>query len=37
LMKRSTQSEIAKRADTLGLKERKEPPIKIEVIKEEKR
>ncbi|EFK55763.1 FtsL-like putative cell division protein [Sphingobacterium spiritivorum] len=37
LMKRTTQSEIAKRADTLGLKERKEPPIKIEVVKEEKK
>ena len=33
LMKMSTQTEIAKRADTLGLKERKEPPIKIEVVK----
>ena len=33
LMKMSTQTEIAKRADTLGLKERKEPPIKIEVLK----
>ncbi|MGJ1195446.1 FtsL-like putative cell division protein [Sphingobacterium spiritivorum] len=37
LMKRTTQSEIAKRADTLGLKERKEPPIKIEVVKEDKK
>lgn len=36
LMKLTTQSEIAKRADTLGLKERTEPPIKIQVIKEEK-
>lgn len=33
LMKMTTQTEIAKRADTLGLKERKEPPIKIEVVK----
>lgn len=31
LMKLTTQTEIAKRADTLGLKERTEPPIKIEV------
>lgn len=29
LMKLTTQSEVAKRADTLGLKERTEPPIKI--------
>ena len=35
LMKLTTQTEIAKRADTLGLRERTEPPIKIEVIKEE--
>lgn len=34
LMKLTTQTEIAKRADTLGLKERTEPPIKLEVIKE---
>ncbi|WDF67914.1 FtsL-like putative cell division protein [Sphingobacterium oryzagri] len=34
LMKLTTQTEIAKRADTLGLKERMEPPIKIEVVKE---
>lgn len=34
LMKLTTQSEIAKRADTLGLKERTEPPIKLEVVKE---
>jgi len=34
LMKLTTQTEIAKRADTLGLKERTEPPIKIEVVKE---
>ncbi|MBE8715480.1 FtsL-like putative cell division protein [Sphingobacterium hungaricum] len=33
LMKLTTQSEIAKRADTLGLRERTEPPIKIEVVK----
>lgn len=33
LMKLSTQTEVAKRADTLGLKERTEPPIKIEVAK----
>lgn len=31
LMKLTTQTEIAKRADTLGLKERTEPPIKIEL------
>lgn len=36
LMKLTTQSEIAKRADTLGLKERTEPPIKLEIIKEDK-
>ena len=36
LMKLTTQSEIAKRADTLGLKERTEPPIKLEVVKEDK-
>ena len=34
LMKLTTQTEIAKRADTLGLNERMEPPIKLEVIKE---
>lgn len=34
LMKLTTQTEIAKRADTLGLKERMEPPIKLEVVKE---
>ncbi len=34
LMKLTTQTEIAKRADTLGLKERTEPPVKIEVVKE---
>ena len=32
LMKMSTQTEIAKRVDSLGLKELVEPPIKIEVI-----
>ncbi|MBD1432807.1 hypothetical protein H8B06_08230 [Sphingobacterium sp. DN00404] len=37
LMKLTTQTEIAKRADTLGLKERMEPPIKLEVIKEIKK
>lgn len=36
LMKLTTQTEIAKRADTLGLKERKEPAIKIEVVRENK-
>lgn len=36
LMKLTTQTEIAKRADTLGLKERMEPPIKLEVAKEKK-
>ncbi len=36
LMKLTTQTEIAKRADTLGLKERTEPPIKLEVVKEVK-
>ncbi len=36
LMKLTTQTEIAKRADTLGLKERTEPPIKIQVVKEVK-
>lgn len=33
LMKLTTQTEIAKRADTLGLRERTQPPIKIEVVK----
>lgn len=37
LMKLTTQTEIAKRADTLGLKERMEPPIKLEVVREEKK
>lgn len=36
LMKLTTQTEIAKRADTLGLKERIAPPIKLEVVKEKK-
>jgi len=36
LMKLTTQTEIAKRADTLGLKERTEPPIKLEIIREVK-
>ena len=35
LMKLTTQTEIAKRADTLGLRERTEPPIKLEIVKEE--
>jgi hypothetical protein len=35
-MKLTTQTEIAKRADTLGLKERLQPPIKLEIIKENK-
>ncbi len=35
-MKLTTQSEIAKRADTLGLKERLQPPIKLEIVKEKK-
>ena len=36
LMKLTTQTEIAKRADTLGLKERTEPPIKLQAVKEVK-
>lgn len=36
LMKLTTQTEIAKRADTLGLKERTEPPIKVDVVRESK-
>ena len=36
LMKLTTQTEIAKRADSLGLKESIDPPIKLEVLKEEK-
>lgn len=33
LMKLSTQSEIAKRVDSMGLKERKAPPKKIVVVR----
>lgn len=33
-MKLTTQTEIAKRADTLGLRERTVPPIKLEIVKE---
>ena len=33
LMKLTTQTEIAKRADTLGIKERLEPAIKVEIEK----
>lgn len=33
LMKLTTQTEIAKRVDSLGLKERTEPPKKIVVVK----
>ena len=33
LMKLTTQSEIAKRVDTMGLKERKAPPKKIVVVR----
>ena len=36
LMKLTTQTEIATRADTLGLKERMEPPIKLEVVRKKK-
>ena len=36
LMKLTTQTEIAKRADTLGLKERLQPAIKVEVVAEQK-
>ena len=36
LMKLTTQTEIAKRADTLGLKERLQPAIKVEVVVEQK-
>ena len=35
LMKLTTQSEIAKRVDTMGLKERKAPPKKIVVVRTE--
>ena len=33
LMKLTTQSEIAKRVDTMGLKERTEPPKKIVIVR----
>ncbi len=33
LMKLTTQTEIAKRVDTMGLKERKAPPKKIVVVR----
>lgn len=33
LMKLTTQSEIAKRVDTMGLKERKAPPKKIVIVR----
>ncbi|MBK1440998.1 hypothetical protein JHJ32_13445 [Parapedobacter sp. ISTM3] len=36
LMKLTTQTEIAKRADSIGLKERTEPPKKIVVVKSKK-
>jgi len=36
LMKQTTQTEIAKRVDSMGLKERVEPPKKIRMIKSEK-
>ncbi|SEL33011.1 FtsL-like putative cell division protein [Parapedobacter koreensis] len=36
LMKLTTQTEIAKRTDSLGLKERTEPPKKIVVVKPKK-
>lgn len=35
LMKLTTQTEIAKRVDSLGLIERKAPPIKIEIVKKD--
>ena len=35
LMKLTTQSEIAKRVDSMGLKERKAPPKKIVVVRAE--
>lgn len=34
LMKITTQSEIARRVDTMGLRERKAPPKKIVVVRE---
>ncbi len=33
MMKLTTQSEIAKRADSIGLKERTEPPKKITLVR----
>lgn len=36
LMKLTTQTEIAKRVDSMGLKERTEPPKKIVVVKAKK-
>lgn len=33
MMKLTTQSEVAKRADSLGLKERTEPPKKITLVR----
>lgn len=36
LMKMTTQTEIAKRVDSMGLKERTEPPKKIRIIKPKK-
>lgn len=36
LMLKSTQSEVAKQVDTLGLKEPIEPPTKIVIVKEDK-
>ncbi|WP_257668648.1 FtsL-like putative cell division protein [Parapedobacter tibetensis] len=36
LMKLTTQSEIAKRVDSMGLKERTEPPKKIVLVKTKK-
>jgi hypothetical protein len=37
LMKMTTQSEIAKKIDTMGLKERTEPPIKIMISNDTKK
>ena len=34
LMKMTTQTEIAKRVDTMGLKERTDPPKKIVIVRE---
>ena len=36
MMKQTTQTEIAKRVDSLGLKERVEPPKKIRLVKSKK-